>query len=112
MTTHLKILTTPYYVDHDMSFDTKPVCNCADGREMCSRPLLGDLHIAFKAKRDGGGQRVIVIMNDLKVWMFNQGSGVRAHFTIGDRVTPEDMKQHILNLRNNGDQIEIEYENV
>jgi hypothetical protein len=112
MITHLKILSTPYYVDHNRSFDSKPVCNCADGREMCSRPLLGDLHIAFRAERSGSGQRVIVIMNDLKVWMFNLGKAPTEHFKIGAKVPSEDMEQHIVDLYNNGDGIKIEYENV
>ena len=112
MITHLKILSTPYYVNHDMSFETKPVCICADGTQMTSRPLLGDLHIAFKASRDSHTGDEIVIMNDLRVWIFANNFAPVAHFTIGEKVTTEDMKQHILDFSHSGDQIEIEYENV
>lgn len=105
-------MSTPYYVDHDRSFDTKPVSIGADGKHVCSRPLLGDLHIAFKAERDDPGNIEIVIMNDLKIWLFNLGTTPAQHFTIGSKVSPEDMKQHIDDLYSNGDKIKIDYENV
>ena len=111
MVTKLKILSTPYYVTHNVAFDTKPVSIGADGVQMCSRPLLGDMHIAFKVDRLGH-HKEIVIMNDLRIWLFVAKQPPVGQFTIGEKVTPDDMIQHIRDLKENGDQIEIEYENV
>ena len=86
MVTKIKILSTPYYVDHDRSFVSKPVAICADGKQKCSSPLLGDLHIAFRASTQTAFQsdlpEEIVIMNDMKVWLFRSWRAPVSNFTI------------------------------
>ncbi len=111
MITRLKILSTPYYVRHTIPFDSKPVSITPQGEFQQSRPLMRSYLISFKASRPSGYNEV-VIMDDKRVWLFNESTPPKKHFTIGTKVTPENMEQHILDLYSNGDKIKIEYENV
>ncbi len=111
MITRLKILSTPYYVNHDKGFDSKQVCVTTDGRTMLPCPPRGDLFIAFIAQRnDQPGHSEIVIMDYQGVWLFSKKFPPVKHFTIMEKVTSNDIEQYILALTRKGNQIEIEYE--
>ena len=113
MITVLKILTTPYYVDHHRSFVGKPMSRTADGKMIQSRPLMNNMFIAFVAERDRvKDDRVVVIMDSGQVWLFENAGVPAQHFTIGSKIPPPDMEQYILDLYTKGDKIKIEYENV
>ncbi len=107
MITTLKILTTPYYVKHDREFEANPESIRADGKTMVATPLLGAMHIGFLAEMVGSGHNVVVIMNEVRIWIFDNHTPPTFHFTIGVKVTRFEMGQHIRELYSNGNKIKI-----
>jgi hypothetical protein len=107
-----KILTTPYYVEHDMGFDTKPLATKPDGQRIQSRPFIGSTLIAFKALRHDGMKR-LVVMNAILglVWQFDPDYEGE-HFEIKNKVPEDLMWSAIHDMAEKGDEINIQYENV
>jgi hypothetical protein len=105
-----KILTTPYYVNHDTSFDTKPLATTPDGTRIQSRPFIGSTLIAFRALRHDGMKRLVVMGED-KVWQFDPDYD-GYHFEIKNKVPEDLMWSAIHDMAEKGDEINIQYENV